>query len=563
MRISTITIHNFRSIEQQTYHLGNYSLLVGANNSGKSNTMAALRAFYEKDRKFDNEIDLPKFSTSDQESWIDIEFILNDIEFSNVKDEYKRPNNRIKVRKYFVPNEKEKGKPKQGIYAYIGESVSNEHFYGAKNVQQGKLGDIIFVPAVSRLEEHLKLSGPSVLRELLTEMIKKLASSSEAFRTLKEDFDVFEEKFREEETADKRSIVQLEEDISKGIDEWGVSFKIGINPIAESELIKNLIEFKILDKNLNQELAPDQFGQGLQRYMIFTVIQLAAAYQTVAPPQDQKEFTPKMTLLLFEEPEAFLHPMQQNVLCQSLRTIASQEGQQVLISTHSPNFVSQNCTDLPSLIHLKQANSKTHVGQVTNAELTKIFADNQEINDILKGTKDEPEIEDLTEDMEAVKYFLWLNPERCGMFFAGKVLIVEGTSERVLINYLIDSGKIKSPPGGIFVLDSLGKWNIHRFMNLLGPLGIPHCVVFDADGGKPPHEKIKELIENSRNSCTENIESLPHNLEAFLGIPNSKPHRKPQSVMLKYKSNGIKEARINEYIKLVESLIHSNSQVVQ
>ena len=49
MQILDITIHNFRSTAHCTFNLGDYSLMVGANNSGKSNVMDALRIFYERD----------------------------------------------------------------------------------------------------------------------------------------------------------------------------------------------------------------------------------------------------------------------------------------------------------------------------------------------------------------------------------------------------------------------------------------------------------------------------------------------------------------------------------
>lgn len=49
MQILNTTIHNFRSVVHCTFNLGDYSLMVGANNSGKSNVMDALRIFYEKE----------------------------------------------------------------------------------------------------------------------------------------------------------------------------------------------------------------------------------------------------------------------------------------------------------------------------------------------------------------------------------------------------------------------------------------------------------------------------------------------------------------------------------
>ena len=138
MQIATITIHNFRSMEDATLYLGNYGLMIGANNSGKTNVMDALRIFYEKGLKFERDRDFPNFQTSDGESWMDIEYVLSDDEYSNLKDEYRRPDNRLKVRKYLLTDQKgTDDKAKLGIYGYVDNNITDDHFYGAKNVQQG------------------------------------------------------------------------------------------------------------------------------------------------------------------------------------------------------------------------------------------------------------------------------------------------------------------------------------------------------------------------------------------------------------------------------------------
>ena len=81
--------------------------------------------------------------------------------------------------------------------------------------------------------------------------------------------------------------------------------------------------------------------------------------------------------------------------------------------------------------------------------------------------------DDAKPEMEAVKHFLSLNPDRSSLFFANHVLLVEGPTEVALVNRLVGDGKIKNADCGLYVLDCLGKYNIHRFMNLLGHLGVP------------------------------------------------------------------------------------------
>lgn len=561
MEILSLEIHNFRSIEHSSFNIGDYSLFIGANNSGKSNVFDAIRIFYEHGIKYDHNNDFPKFETKDKESWIEIEFQLSENEYENLKEEWRLPNNRLKVRKNLETIQKgADGKTKIGIYAYNQQGdIADELFYGAKNVQQGKLGDIIYIPAASKLDEHTKLTGPSALRELLNDILKKLVKTSDSFQTLTSEFETFSNKIKSEVTDEDKSLAGLEKDISDEMEEWGASFELTINPVTENDIVKNLISYKIIDKVLNERMEASQFGQGFQRHLIFTLIRTAANYQIVSPETKKKEFRPELTLLLFEEPEAFLHPMQQNILSKSLKTIGGTEGHQTIISSHSPNFVSHNTIDLSSIIRLERVSDRTLIGQLDDDSLIKIFAENQTINTLLENTHYKAELEDEETEMEIIKYFLWLNPERCGMFFARQVLLVEGTTEQVLINYLFDTEKIKMPNGGVFVLDSLGKFNIHRFMNILGPLKILHSVLFDKDGNNPPHDQISKLIEDSKNDYTNKIDSFSTNLEEFLDIEkSSKPHRKPQHLMLKLIRKNISEDKISLLIDKVDNLIKLN-----
>jgi len=130
--------------------------------------------------------------------------------------------------------------------------------------------------------------------------------------------------------------------------------------------------------------------------------------------------------------------------------------------------------------------------------------------------------------MEAVKYFLWLNPDRCSMLFANHVLIVEGPTEKAFINKLIGEGSIKRPADGLYVLDSIGKFNIHRFMNLLSHLGIPHSVLHDDDNGENEQAEVNQLLQDSRHAeLTTVVQTVPGDLESFLGVAKSKSdHRK-------------------------------------
>ena len=87
-----------------------YTMIVGANNAGKSNLLAALRAFYEE-IKWSSE-DTPKLGKSSDESWVELAFVLNDAEWSGLAEKYKEDvaDQHLTVRRYFGSKEKDRVK---------------------------------------------------------------------------------------------------------------------------------------------------------------------------------------------------------------------------------------------------------------------------------------------------------------------------------------------------------------------------------------------------------------------------------------------------------------------
>lgn len=267
-----------------------------------------------------------------------------------------------------------------------------------------------------------------------------------------------------------------------------------------------------------------------------------------------------MLLILFEEPEAFLHPPQQEILAQSLMMLASNSDQQVICSTHSSHFVSRNAAHIPALARLKRENGCVSVCQVGDTAWNEIVDANQAMNKIAvkwPNLKKKLEADDEKPEMESVKYFLWLNPDRCGLFFANHVLLVEGQAEQALIRKLVGDEKINGAECGLYVLDCLGKYNIHRFMNLLVALGTPHAVLHDDDLGANEHKDLNELIISSRHtSLTLEVKTIPGNIEQFLGVPPaSSPHRKPQHLLFLYETGKIDTSNLRNFCDLVEACL--------
>ena len=154
------------------------------------------------------------------------------------------------------------------------------------------------------------------------------------------------------------------------------------------------------------------------------------------------------------------------------------------------------------------------------------------------------------------------NPDRCGMFFANHVLIVEGPSEQAFTNKLLGDGKIKRPADGLYVLDSIGKFNMHRFMNLMAHMGISHSVIHDDDKNKDHHADINQLIQDSKHATlTTTVKTIAGDLETMLGIPKPKSdHRKPQHLLFLYESGQIEADKVVDFCELVESCMQSHKE---
>lgn len=388
MKIHQVTIHNFRGIQEQSLNLENYSLLLGANNAGKSTVVDAIRCFYEKDYKFKAERDFPFKNSSDKESWINIEYNLTQEEYDSLAVEYQLLNQRLKLRKYFQ-TEKKSGDNKSlsgSIIGYTKEgTLSENHFYGAKGVQSGKIGDLIYIPAVSKVDEHTKLSGPSALRDLVTDVLESVVEASESFSKFTESFTTFSKGVKTEATTDGRSLTGLENELNTLLGNWHTQFHISISPPSTTDLIKSFITHSFTDSMNEKPQSADQFGSGFQRHFIYSLIQIASRYVSKKAVKKSKDFTPVMTLLLFEEPEAFLHPPQQEILARSLQELGSVENRQVICSTHSSHFVSKSTYLLHSLVRVKRDRGIVLISQIKADDWNTIANSNQELTDIAKN----------------------------------------------------------------------------------------------------------------------------------------------------------------------------------
>ena len=83
-------------------------------------------------------------------------------------------------------------------------------------------------------------------------------------------------------------------------------------------------------------------GHGVQRSLIFSLIEVMAELEST---NEEMPENVKSTIILFEEPELYLHPHLMRRLKDALLDISKKHGWQIIISTHSPFLI--NVVDNP------------------------------------------------------------------------------------------------------------------------------------------------------------------------------------------------------------------------
>ena len=513
MQINRLRIHNFRSIIDAELAIQGYMLLVGANNAGKSNVINAIRTFYDDIRWSEN--DFPKKGAKDDEAWIELSYALNDEEWSSLADNYKSAGDGhlLILKRHFRGKKAKAGQ--SNIYAIVDGKEDIELFYGAKNVGAGKIGNIIYIPAITTPNDQMKTSGPSPLRNMLNFVLKNIVQGSTAYSAIESAF----MEFNKEAKQGTGFLSEITNPINKALSDWNISLDLSVNQISTDDITKNLVKPSFIDKSLGDcyfEL--ERFGHGYQRSVIYELIKLAPSF-TSNKKTEKKEFSPDYNLILFEEPEAFLHPAQQEVMSYNLRRLSESNDQQVIVTSHSQVFVGKNSNQLTQIVRLMKIKGASTIFQLSSDDLDDLYKDGYDLiaclekyvnstgasADQIKEARKligEVPTDEVADQRERFKYQIWLDSEKSAMFFADKVLLVEGATERALINYLIAYQWHEFNEQKVFVVDALGKYNFHRFMRLFEKFGIPHGVLLDDDHDKGHHQVVNNLIRSRRNKYT-------------------------------------------------------------
>lgn len=477
MKIISFAVNNFRGIsggiENNTIEFNNSNtiFLLGQNNVGKSSFLKAYEYFYRNTSPSPEDI-----YRINPEINIEFELVLQldeyDFQKESIKNkqeslkEWLNEDSYLKIRKVITPKKGSKisfEKTENLTWDYKKGKWEKKNYggIGLDNVFQAALPTPIFIKA---------MPNESEVESIINEILKQKATSK------------LEDKEREElkEAQDKiqklqdklynpESISSYKGEVNKYFQELFPNTKIELSEKDKAKWTENSIgkNFSIHFEQKNEDDSTDEsipksydrIGHGAVRSAIFSLLLMKDIAEEFVRVDNRKDY-----IVLFEEPELFLHPKLMKQLRSLIYKVSeSKTPYQVLCASHSPQMIDIT-KEKSSLVRM-----------VKTEEGTKLFQINDEF---LKKSKEIETKQELKQEMNEVLRF---NPFICESFYSDEVILIEGPTEEIILRGYLNE---VNPKKDIFIVNCGTVNNIPFFQKIFSKFNIKYHVICDSDSSE-------------------------------------------------------------------------------
>jgi predicted ATP-dependent endonuclease of OLD family len=483
MKISKIEITGFRSIKGPiSINLGQITALIGANNVGKSNIISAINKVLGRDWVTVNTFDEEDVFNNDAEQDICIDIIFDEpfkyeqfkgitldipkLRFLYTRYKIGENKGRRRLEKHCLkinddPLMKYKSRPQKGK-----QSEFEPFTTIPQEIQENTA--VIYIGTDRSLKSQLPYSRNSLLATMLNDINKdfqrdqnkmtvKDRQNNDVEITRKQRFlDCIAAAMRALQTEE---LIALEKSIKTNAlhqlgfdpDLDGDKLDIQFAPFTSLDFYKSL-ELFVIENNFR--INATELGGGFQNAIVIAIMKAF---------EERKK---QGAIFLIEEPEMFLHPQMQRSLYKTLRNIG--QTNQVIYITHSPHFVT-----IPEFDEIRIV-SKNNIG-------TKCVHSSLTSSEKLKE-----------------RFRKELDPERNELFFAKKILIVEGDTEKLSLPEYARQLKKDIDRNGSSIIEVGGKRNITDFVELALSLQIQVGFIYDIDSSDFSKDQKDQEIEYNK-----------------------------------------------------------------
>ncbi len=564
MRLAELTVCGLRGIEDQTFTIYDFTTFIGPNNSGKSTVLRSLQLLLNQEKptieewhvdhtedpitiigRFTNiteeERNIPGISSLVYNAEIRLRLTVSkgdktpELHYSAfIRDEHiegwsdswgslsenirgvaaslgingagwRTKANQERIREYIRENNEDLVEYGEPDWTDAGISIKEALKQGLPRVE--------IVPAVRDAKDEGQLTQKkNIFAEILEKSILPEIESTDEYQTIIEKADGLSQRMSSTGADGLVETAKISEDITEAagsVIDLKVLFRL--DPPDIKKIIGSGARIRLSD---GTETPIHLQGHGAQRTLIYALVRYIARQRAVT-----QEHT-RQTILLFEEPEIYVHPQLLRILRQSLKDLSSLPDWQVLVTTHSPVIV--DVADIPQSLIIMRRNPETRAIESTQLDHDPFEIENGVVSErqMLRATLD-------------------FHPTVCEAFFADCAVLVEGDSETAVLGFAADALLALNGEScdveNTSIISCGGKWTIIPIARLLGEFGITCKVIHDRDRKglsddeletKPAFHPFKANSRILEVVGADNVYVVDDTLEDIMFSPGERPSDK-------------------------------------
>ena len=556
MQLKKIRIKNFRTFNDCEVDFDDYTVLVGANGAGKSTLLYALNIFFREtehsntdvsslseedfhNRNIDDPIEITvtfnNLSSTAQETFAEyvrqglliitakatfdkdtktakVEQFGQRMVMEQFKEYFKSDNDKAtatrlreiyqSIRKDFpdLPDVSVKGQMHDALRDYESNHPdqcvlvpSADQFYGFSRGANRLATHIqwVYIPAVKDATEEQVEAKNTALGKILSRTVRAKVKFDDAIKDLQQET---LDKYREILGNQQSALDDISKAISKRLGQWAHPNATARVEWAEDENKSVQVQdpnARIVASEGSFEGDLARFGHGLQRSYLLALLQELAS-------TDDEE-APKL-ILGCEEPELYQHPPQIRHLASVLQDL-SQRNSQIIVTTHSPYFVSGRYFENIRRVRKSSEERCSEVFRVFRDEVAQRVAE-------VTGEDQNPS------DVQQVRLHQALQPSLNEMFFTSKLILVEGLEDVAYITswMFVTNRWEEFRRSGCHIVPVNGKDGLIESLIIAQKLEIPVFVIFDADSDKKEKEGQQKHHERDNKAL---LNLLDEDIENF------------------------------------------------
>lgn len=354
-----------------------------------------------------------------------------------------------------------------------------------------KLPRYLFIPAQDRMEELSTTSG--VLHKTLNELFEDVRNVSPNYLEAQRHLNLLAQELDPSNTAsDFYTLMQNLNGVLRGVfPDSEIHAKADLsNP---DKNIKATFDIQ-MKSNILTPISHQ--GTGTVRAAVFGLLRYRKIWEAAKDPTQRRSL-----IIGFEEPEIYLHPNAAEQMRRKIYELAGEESQ-IVCTTHSTYMI-----DLS-----KDKNQVLNRFSITEAEGTicNPFSVSERFRDLLD------------DDKNHVKMLIKFDDYMSRVFFANKIIIIEGDTEEIVLKETIKlmpeeiQHKILS---NVQIVKARGKAAIISLVKYLNSMGLDYFVIHDRDRGTDRAENYNIHILTAMNNQESKRIMMEECIEDELGYP--------------------------------------------